>query len=128
MKTLLLMLTLAGAAQAAPIQEAYAQKLCVAIWHAEGGNKAKVSHGVLSVPTRSPEHAQEVCLRTIRNNWTRWEAAGRPGDFLDFLGARYAPLGAKNDLKGLNRNWIRNVRYFLSESLNVRSRYSVKAI
>lgn len=110
MKLALLFLMLAGAAWAGPIDEGYAERLADAIWHAEGGKKAKVSHGILSVPTRSPAHARAICLNTIRNNWGRWEAKGRPGDFIDYLGAVYAPVGAKNDPKGLNKNWPRNVR------------------
>ena len=108
-------LAFAGASLAGPIDEGYAQKLAEAIWHAEGGHKAKVSHGVLSVRTRSPEHAREVCLRTIRNTWGRWEAAGRPGDFIEHLGERYCPTKGPltpNERK-LNPNWVKNVRFFL---------------
>lgn len=110
MKTFLLFIVFASAAAAGPIDEAYAERLADAIWHAEGGKKAKVSHGILSVPTRSSAHARAVCLRTIRNTWGRWEAAGRPGDFIDYLAKRYAPEGVANDPRGLNKNWPRNVR------------------
>lgn len=112
MKTLLLMLALAGGAQAA-IPEGYAERLADAIWLAEGGKKAKVSHGILSVKTSNP---RQVCLNTIRNNWKRWETAGKPGDFIDYLGKKYAPVGATNDPRGLNKNWPRNVRSLLRRS------------
>jgi hypothetical protein len=122
LKLALLLLGLAGTALAGPIEEGYAARLADAIWHAEGGKQARVSHGVLSVPTRNAAHARAVCLNTIRKNWDRWEAAGSPGDFVEFLGAKYAPLGAKNDPKGLNKNWVRNVKSrLLSEK---RSRFS----
>lgn len=107
MKLLLALAALAGAASAAPIDEDYANRLALAIWHAEGGKKAKVSHGILSVKTRNPK---QTCLNTITRTWDRWEEAGQPGDFVDYLGARYAPVGAKNDPRGLNKNWPRNVR------------------
>lgn len=109
---LLLMLALAGAARAA-IPEGYAERVADAIWLAEGGKKAKVSHGILSVKTKDP---RGVCLNTVRNTWGRWESAGKPGDFIDFLGSRYAPVGAANDPKGLNKNWPRNVRSLLRRS------------
>jgi hypothetical protein len=46
---------------------------------------------------------------TIVKNRARWEKAGKPGDFITFLGKRYAPKGVKNDPKKLNKNWIDNV-------------------
>jgi hypothetical protein len=49
---------------------------------------------------------------TVVKNYERWQAAGSPGDFIDFLGARYAPVGAANDPNGLNRHWTKNVRYW----------------
>ncbi len=46
---------------------------------------------------------------TIVKNRQRWDGKG---DFIEFLGSRYAPIGVKNDPKGLNKNWVRNVRYW----------------
>lgn len=46
---------------------------------------------------------------TIRKNRARWEKAGKPGDFITFLGKRYAPKGVSNDPTNLNKNWIDNV-------------------
>jgi hypothetical protein len=46
---------------------------------------------------------------TIVKNRARWEKAGKPGDFITFLGKRYAPKGVKNDPDKLNKNWIKNV-------------------
>ena len=101
----------AGSVAAGPISEDYAARLADAIFHAEGGKKAKVSYGILSVKTKDP---RGVCLHTIRKNWERWEAAGSPGDFIDYLGARYAPVAG--DRTGLNKNWPRNVRSLLRRS------------
>lgn len=96
----------------AAIDEGYAARVVEAIRCAEGGNRAKRPYGVLSVPTRSEEHARSICLNTVRNTWERWQTAGCPGDFIDYLGKRYAPVGpnVKNDPRGLNKNWPRNVR------------------
>lgn len=49
---------------------------------------------------------------TVVKNRERWD--GKDG-FIDFLGSRYAPVGAKNDPKGLNRNWVRNVKFWIEK-------------
>ena len=46
---------------------------------------------------------------TIRKNRARWEKARKPGDFITFLGKKYAPKGVANDPNKLNKNWIDNV-------------------
>lgn len=35
---------------------------------------------------------------------------GTPEQFVTYWGARWAPVGAKNDPKGLNANWAKNVK------------------
>ena len=39
------------------------------------------------------------------------------GDFINFLGSRYAPKGAENDPKGLNANWIKNVKTHYQDNI-----------
>lgn len=51
---------------------------------------------------------------TIVKNHARWRNAGSQGDFIDFLGSRYCPVGASNDPSGLNQNWIANVKRWRS--------------
>jgi hypothetical protein len=97
--------------QAAAIEPQYAERVADAIYRAEGGPRAKVPYGILSVPVRNEQEARKVCLNTIRNNWQRWTDAGQPGHFIDFLGNRYCPPSA--DPVG-NRNWRRNVKSLLS--------------
>ena len=41
------------------------------------------------------------------------------GNFINFLGSRYAPKGAENDPKGLNANWIKNVSVHHAENMNM---------
>jgi hypothetical protein len=103
-------LLVAALAQAGPIQEAYANRIADAIYVAEGGAKAKVPYGILSVKVKDAAEARWVCLNTIRNNWLRWEAAGRQGEFITWLGLRYCPPSV--DPVG-HRNWIRNVNKLL---------------
>jgi len=70
-------------------------------------------HGVLSIKTSSPEEAERILLNSISNNYRRWVKAGKPGNFIDFMGKRWAPIGAENDPKGLNKNWVPGVQSIL---------------
>lgn len=96
------------------------EKLANAIYLAEGGLKAKVPYGILSVKVKDEKEARQVCLNTINNNLARWQWAKQNGDkmdFIQFLGDRYCPIGAGNDPKNLNSNWVRNVKsLYLSDS------------
>ena len=96
----------ATTAAAAPLPEAEVNRLADAIYRAEGGAKARAPYGILSVKVANEADARRVCMNTIRNNWTRWEKAGRPGLYVDFLADKYCPPSA--DLVG-NRNWKKNV-------------------
>jgi len=73
--------------------------------------------GVRSVKVKSRAEAQQVLDNSVRNNRLRWEKAGSPGKFVDFMQKRWAPIGASNDPKGKNKNWSRNVRAALKKRL-----------
>lgn len=88
-------------------------KIVDAIYLAEGGEKAKKPYGILSVPCDSEASCRRIAENTVRNNFRRWLDAGAEGDYLEFLARRYAPIGASNDPRGLNQNWLSNVRYFM---------------
>jgi hypothetical protein len=85
-------------------------RMADAIYRIEGGARARVPYGILSVPVRDAAEARRVCKNTVRNQWARWQAAGRPGCYLDSLADRYCPPG--HDPVG-NRNWKRNIRSVL---------------
>ena len=80
--------------------------LLASINRAEGGDKAKVPFGILSVPTKGKADARQIALNTAKNNYKRWETAGQPGAYLDFLANRYTPVA--DDPVG-NKNWKSNV-------------------
>ena len=84
-----------------------------AIYLAEGGKKAKIPYGILSVKVKDEAEARQVCLNTIRNQRKRHAAHDCGKDYLVCLRDRYAPLQAKNDPMGLNSNWLKNVKFFL---------------
>jgi len=54
------------------------------------------------------------CAATVVKNFERWSGNGISGDgsFIEFLGSRYAPIGAENDPDNLNKNWVQNVRFW----------------
>jgi len=93
-----------------------------AIYHAEGGKKAAYPYGIIAGRKLSEAEARRWCLNTIRNNRQRYAALRSgpdtahlaPGTYLEFLAARYAPIGAANDPRNLNQHWLKNVRYHLA--------------
>lgn len=87
------------------------ERLATAIWYAEGGAKTTHPYGILAhYKTTTPRQA---CINTIRHAIKDWDGKS---DFISFLGSRYCPVGAKNDPTNLNRNWIKNVRYYYGKT------------
>lgn len=87
-----------------------------AIYRAEGGQKAKYPYGIRSIKCETEKSCRKIALNTVRNNRKRF-ARDNQGheDFVSFLGSRYSPVGASNDPKGLNRHWMKNVRFHLKK-------------
>ena len=86
----------------------YAEQLADAIKLAE--NSRSHPYGVMVRGVRLSESAaRQRCLAIIIQRWQSWD--GR-GDFIVWLGERYAPSRVRcaNDPARLNRNWVRNVR------------------
>jgi hypothetical protein len=104
------LLALTPVALSARLTDKEASRIVDAIYRVEGGPKAKVPYGILSIPVRDAAHARRICTNPVQNNHDRWVKAGRPGEYLDFLADRYCPPSA--DLTG-NRNWKRNIRAIL---------------
>jgi hypothetical protein len=108
MKKLVILMALAFALNAsADLSTNQLNKIVDSIYVIEGGVRAKVPYGILSVKVRDKAHARLICYNTVSNNFVRWEKAGRPGKFLDFLANKYCPPSA--DAQG-NKNWKRNIR------------------
>jgi len=55
------------------------------------------------------------CASTIMRNRERYAKSDKSDDFITFLGNRYCPVGAKNDPTNLNKNWIKNVKYWVKK-------------
>lgn len=89
------------------------EKIADAIYIIEGGAKTRFPYGIKSIDTKGDKSfARKICINTVRNNYGRWQNAGRPGKYLDFLADRYCPPSA--DPVG-NRNWKRNIRAYVKE-------------
>ena len=86
--------------------------IVASIRYAENGGKGK-EYGILH-PRVKPTYRSQAgwCAATVQKNYDRWVKAGRKGEFIAFLGARYCPVGADNDPNGLNKHWVGNVTKF----------------
>jgi hypothetical protein len=74
------------------------EKLANAIYKAEGGEKTKHPYGILAKYKKTTP--RQACINTIKSNLKRWNGKG---DFILYLSRTYAPIGASNDPKGLNK-------------------------
>ena len=115
MKTFLLVFVVCFAASAYAYSD---DEVANAIYKAEGGSRAKFLYGIRSVKYKDEADARRICLNTIRNNRARFAKQNKHKDYIEFLASRYCPVGADNDKKGVNKNWIKNVRFFLAKKEN----------
>jgi hypothetical protein len=78
-------------------------------------NLAKAYGGIhMNVPDPVGRRAAGDLLHHIH---AQWIDAGTPGPFLEYLQKQWAPEGASNDPKDLNKNWLRNVQATLQPEL-----------
>lgn len=103
-----------GIANAQVVSPAYSnEQIANAIYKAEGGANTRHPYGILVKYKHTTP--RQACINTIKHARRDWNGEG---DFIAFLGNRYCPVGAKNDPKGLNKNWIKNVKHFLNKEVN----------
>ena len=84
-----------------------------AIRKAENG-AAGIEFGVMHPKARGTNLRTQAgwAAASIVKSRKRWDAAGKPDTFIEFMGKRWAPVGAKNDPTNLNKNWHKNVTSF----------------
>jgi hypothetical protein len=104
LQTLIILASISSLAQCKDISES---RLADAIYKAEGGAATKHPYGILAHYKHTTP--RQACINTIRHAKRDWN---HKTDFISFLGSRYCPVGAKNDPKNLNKNWIKNVSYY----------------
>ena len=90
-------------------------KLADAIYLAEGGAKTRHPYGILTHYKHTTP--RQACINTIRHRLKDWLLTDKKIDFITFLAQTYAPIGAKNDPRNLNKNWYKNVRYFYESEI-----------
>jgi hypothetical protein len=56
---------------------------------------------------------RQACFNSVRHARRRFNQQHEIKDFVYFLSLTYAPINAKNDPHGLNKNWVKNVKMFL---------------
>lgn len=83
-------------------------QIASAIYLAEGGAKTRFPYGIKSIKCDTKEECRQICLNSIKNAKKRWIKAGKPEDFIVFMGRRYSP-------PNINPNWVRLVKFFLSK-------------
>jgi hypothetical protein len=97
-----------------------------AIRRAEKGKMGK-EMGVLAPgaglkPGDTPESSLDRqvgwAASTLIKNKKRFSEKGGKGDFIEYFGNVWAPIGAENDPTNLNKNWIGNVKKFRKEHLD----------
>ncbi len=92
-------------------------EMCIAIWWTEGcgTRECEYLYGIRSVNYDSQEEALEICLRSVRNNRKRYSDYGhkRFDSFERYFANRWSPLNADNDKRGLNKNFYKNLMWFL---------------
>lgn len=111
------------AQQPCPADSFTDNQIADAIYLAEGAERAIKPFGILSVKCEGYNDCRCICLNTIRNNRKRYADWGYKlfPTYLEFLASRYAPIGASNDPKNLNVNWLKNVRWFLKNEKKTNS-------
>lgn len=112
--SLLLMLFLVKFAHAADYTD---EQIVNAIYQAEGGDHAKYPYGIRSIKCGSRAECYRICRNTVKNNRQRFKQYGYKShqDFISFIASRYCPIGVRNDPKNLNKNWLKNVLFYLKK-------------
>lgn len=105
--TLILILICFGICFAQNWQDYSNDQIANAIYWAEGGD---ISHPYGILAHYKTTTSRQACINTIQHARRDWNGKG---DFCEFLGSRYCPVGANNDPTGLNVNWVKNVKYYL---------------
>jgi len=107
---IILLLAMSGVVFAKDATVVNVERLANAIYKAEGGAKTRHPYGILTKYKHTTP--RQACINTIKSAIKRYNKQGAKGDFITFLGKTYCPIGAKNDPTGLNKNWVKNVKYY----------------
>jgi len=89
------------------------RKLLFSIRQAENGEQGK-EFGVLNDEAmRFAKDPDKFKSLDIQARWAAGTIKKRYTGDIDSFAKRWAPIGAKNDPKNLNKNWAKNVKYYM---------------
>lgn len=110
-----------GSCRICHAQESSDVQIVNAIYLAEGGNHAKYPFGIRSIPCSEYTTCRKICLTTVKHNHRRYSEYGfkTSPSFIMFLANRYCPTrgNISRTEKRLNKNWVKNVNFFLKEKI-----------
>lgn len=120
-KFIIILMMFFGFSGCAYAEQVNIEKLADAIYYAEGGAKTKHPYGILKKYKKTSP--RQACINTIKTNLKVYLVVKPKEDFIVFLSKKYAPIGAKNDPTNLNKNWVKNVKYYYNKGgSNVKTR------
>ncbi len=90
-------------------------RLATAIYNAEGGSNTRHPYGILAKYKHTTP--RQACINTIKSGLKRYSTYKGKDDFIVFLSKTYCPIEASNDPTGLNKNWVKNVKYFYNKAV-----------
>ncbi len=89
-----------------------------AIYHAEGGEEAVVPYGMFfdGCDWDNVDYCRKIVKNTVFNTLVRYRATRcKDGESdISCMQRRYCPLSDPRDTQGLNKNWQRNVLFYLN--------------
>lgn len=93
--------------------------IVAAIRYTENGSYGK-EYGILAKGCKKTYRSQAGwCAATVYKRYNAWVKLGSRGSFIEYLGKSYAPIGASNDPKNLNKNWVKNVEYYVAKQESI---------
>lgn len=110
MRTLMILIVLLlSTIRIAYAEQINIERLADAIYLAEGGSRTIHPYGILTRYKRTTP--RQACINSIKSAIKRAKSTD-PSKVIPEMGSVYCPVGASNDPRGLNRNWVKNVTYF----------------
>ena len=95
----------------------YIEQVADAVYWAEGGKLSKRPYGLVSYSFNSPASYRARCIYHLTTYYNLWN---KRGDFIDYLAEHWAPTkGVSGRTAAMNRNWKKNVKYFLKNPKSV---------
>jgi hypothetical protein len=82
----------------------------------ENGSES-IAFGILDDRCKGYRKQAGWAAYQIKLDHQRWLATDQDEPFIEWFSHKYAPIGAKNDPKGLNKNHAKNLRYW-SDKIN----------